>query len=104
MVQPSLVLVLEAPDDVLRARAEQRGREGDQNFTERLAFYRTATEPVVAAFRKAGIARYIDATGSESMTVASARYHFQPTLVLATGDPALYVPATGQGLLSKCMS
>ncbi|CAE7833515.1 cmpk [Symbiodinium sp. KB8] len=67
VVKPSLVLVLEAPDDLLKERAEQRGREGDEKFEERLGFYRTSTEPVIAAFRKAGINRQIDATGSPQL-------------------------------------
>ena len=92
LVHPSMVLVLDAPDDVLKARAEKRGREGDHNFGERLAFYRTATEPVVSAYRNAGITRHVDATSSQSLVLASALYHFEPTLVFAPGKAALYVP------------
>ena len=90
VVKPSLVLVLEAPDDLLKGRAEQRGREGDEKFEERLGFYRTSTEPVIAAFRKAGITRQIDATGSPQLVSGSAGFHMQPSLVFACGDPKLY--------------
>eukprot|EP00439_Symbiodinium_sp_Y106_P013683 s5416_g1.t5 len=90
LVKPSLVLVVEAPDDVLKRRAEQRGREGDEKFDERLGFYRASTEPVIFAFRKAGITRQIDATGSPELLLGSARFHMQPSFVFACGDPKLY--------------
>ena len=96
VVKPFLVLVLEAPDDVLKTRAEARGREGDLNFGERLASYRALTEPVVSTFRQAGIARHIDATGSTALVTASACYHLQPTLVFACGDPKLFGPVCRQ--------
>ena len=86
VVKASLVLVLEAPDDVLRARSKQRGRAGDENFEERLRFYRQKTEPVITAFHDTGRTRFLDATPSMAFVEAAALYHLQASVVFACGN------------------
>ena len=90
MPQPSLVLVLEAPDDVLRARVQERDRPDDKRFNERLAFFRKETQPVCFAYHDLGITRYLDATGGMDFVEASALSHLQPSVVFACGRAELY--------------
>lgn len=86
VVKASLVLVLEAPDDVLRARSKERRRESDGKFEERLKFYRQRTEPVITAFHDTGRTRFLDATPSMAFVEAAALYHLQASVVFACGN------------------
>lgn len=91
VVKPSLVLVLEAPDDVLKARVIDRARPDDQkSFEERLTFYRRQTDPVITAFHDTGRTRFIDATGSIEFVEASAIFHLQTAVLFACGQPEIY--------------
>lgn len=87
VVKPSVVLVLEAPDDVLQARMMERGRADEQPFEERMAYYRAETDPVITAYHDTGRTRYVDSTGSMDFVVASALFHLQTAVVFACGKP-----------------
>ena len=89
--KPALALVLEAPDDVLTARVEERGRGDDheEKIIDRLAFYRQHTQPVVASINEAGIARYLDAACEANLLFAAAVHVLQPSLVFLTGKTDL---------------
>ncbi|CAE7940189.1 unnamed protein product, partial [Symbiodinium sp. KB8] len=96
--KPSLCLVLEAPDDVLRARAEQRSRaphDLEEKFDDRLEYFRKETAKVVNNFHDTGRTRYIDATGSPSLMESAAARHMRPTLVFACGKPELLEALSG---------
>ena len=91
IAKPSLVLVLEAPDDVLQARVIDRARPDDRKrFEERLTFYRRQTDPVITAFHDTGRTRFIDATGTTDFVEASALFHLQTAVVFACGKPEMY--------------
>ena len=90
ITKPALALVLEAPDDVLTARVEERGRRDDheESFIDRLSFYRQATQPVVAALHEAGMARYIDAACDATLVELAAAHVLQPSVVCVEGNGA----------------
>lgn len=90
VVKPSLVLILEAPDDVLQVRLMERGRTDEQPFQERMAYYRAETDPVITAYHDTGRTRYVDSTGSMDFVVASALFHLQTAVVFACGKPDKY--------------
>lgn len=91
VLKPSLVMVLEAPDDILQVRLMERARKDEQPFEERMEFYRADTEPVITAYHDLGRTRFIDASGhSINFVVASALFHLQTTVVFACGEPEKY--------------
>ena len=91
VLKPSLVMVLEAPDDILQVRLMERARKDEQSFEDRMAFYRAETDPVITAYHDLGRTRFIDAFGhSINFVVASALFHLQTTVVFACGEAEKY--------------
>ena len=90
VVKPSLVLVLEAPDDVLEVRLTERRRADEQPFEERMAYYRKETDPVITAYHDTGRTRYVDSAHAMDFVVASALFHLQAAVVFACGKPEKY--------------
>ena len=61
-----LVIALQIPDDVVHQRLASRGRVDDaaETVRERLHQYRESTEPLLDYYRRQGVLRAVDGTGT----------------------------------------
>jgi adenylate kinase len=70
-----LVLALEVPDEVVSQRLLARGRMDDspQTIRERLRQYHQLTRPLLEYYRRHGLLRSIDGTGTQEQVFARVR-------------------------------